>query len=93
MNAKANGVLFDAAIPAGVAQYNAHGALGKMNSSWSLVWLTACWRELPSGAKISNSVAMRMQGMADYRPENLPKPQELAEEYAIASIMDDVELA
>jgi uncharacterized protein (DUF2235 family) len=61
--------------PTVAAQYalplDAKNALDTIHKSWNLLWLFPKSREIPVGATLGNSVAIRCQFDTDYQPANL----------------------
>jgi uncharacterized protein (DUF2235 family) len=63
-------------------------ALGMLHHSWNLFWGIPRRREVPDGAEISNSVAMRAAADASYRPKDLAfDGNQLSNAYKIAPVV------
>lgn len=74
MMAKAgeNGLVFDPYVFARYTALDPKHALDQIHESWNVAWGFPTRRQIPAGATIANSVAIRMQSLPDYRPLNLP---------------------
>lgn len=70
--AKENSLLFSADAEAQYFSLPLQNALGEVHDEWTIVpWGIPEHRQVPSTAAMSNTVHMRLDGMADYRPENV----------------------
>ena len=87
--ASALGLMFD---PAAAAQYKTpldpKSALDTLHTSWSVLWGFPKWRSVDPTAKLANSVAIRCQHDATYRPQNLQIVNgALANKYVIEDVV------
>jgi len=70
--AKENGLLFSPEVETQYFSVPAENALGAAHDEWKIVpWGIPEHRKVPPAAAMSNSVQMRLDGMPDYKPENL----------------------
>ena len=70
--AKENGLLFSAEAETQYLSLPLQNALGEAHDEWKIVpWGIPEHRQVPPVAVMSNSVQMRLDDMADYRPENV----------------------
>jgi hypothetical protein len=86
--AAALGVQFDPNVFAQYAAIDAKNALGQIHESWSLLWGFPKRRTVASNSTLSNSVAIRSEYDASYRPENLTLDKGLpAATYQLAQVV------
>ena len=68
----------------------AQSVMDTMHHSWNLLWGIPRWRNVPEGATVSNSVAMRVEEDPAYHPWNLNTPSgQLSKAYNIAAVVAD----
>ena len=65
------GARFDSDIQQGFQSLTPNHAMGEIHESWTPLWGIPKRRAIASNATLSNSVSMRCQADATYRPENL----------------------
>ena len=67
---------------------DAKGAIDTIHESWNLVWGFPHSRTIPPNSSISNSVAVRLAHMSNYRPSNLTLTEsQLASTYLAEAIV------
>jgi uncharacterized protein (DUF2235 family) len=71
-NAKACGLTFDEKAVANCTGPKPFNPLGQAHDEWKLIpWGPPKHRTVPANAVLSNTVKLRLDGMPEYRPENL----------------------
>ncbi|WP_348266857.1 DUF2235 domain-containing protein [Edaphobacter paludis] len=71
-NAIKCGLVFDEDARSRYLKIDPSSALGAAHDEWKMVpWGFPEHREIPANAAMANTVQMRLDGMAEYRPENL----------------------
>ena len=70
--AGAKGLTFDPYVYRRYTTLDPTHALDPLHESWNLVWGLQARRQVPDGAAIANSVAIRIETLPEYRPANLP---------------------
>lgn len=92
--AKALGVDFDPAVFQQYACIDAKHALDQKHESWSPVWAFPLPRNIADNACIGNSVQIRLQHDASYKPMNVKQSNgALAPGYSVVSVVADPGLA
>ena len=86
--ASENGLLFSAEAQAQYLSLPSQNALGEEHDEWKIIpWGIPEHRQVPPGAAKSNSVHMRLNRMADYRPENVSLNGSQLSGYPIAQVL------
>jgi uncharacterized protein (DUF2235 family) len=86
--ARENGLLFSADAEARYLAVPVQDAVGEAHDEWKLVpWGIPAHRQVPPAAAMSNSVQLRLDGIADYRPENLQLTGSQLSGYPIAQVL------
>jgi uncharacterized protein (DUF2235 family) len=70
--AAAKGLIFDAAVYQRYTTLDPKFTLDQLHVSWNPTWGFPARRQIAAASSIANSVDIRIQQMADYRPPNLP---------------------
>lgn len=88
--AKDNGLMFSAEEEAQYLSVPNENALGAAHDEWKILpWGIPEHRKVPAAAAMSNSVQMRLDGDADYRPENLNLNGSRLVGYPVAAVLPD----
>lgn len=86
--AKENGLTFSAESEAQYLSVPPQDALGKAHDEWRIIpWGIPEHRSVPPAVAMSNSVQMRLDGLADYRPENLSCIGKQLSGYPVAQVL------
>jgi uncharacterized protein (DUF2235 family) len=86
--AKERGLVFDTAVEAQYLHPEIFNAAGPAHDEWKLIpWGIPKHRTLPPNSAISNSVQLRLQNVADYRPTNLNLDGSELKGYQIADVL------
>jgi uncharacterized protein (DUF2235 family) len=86
--AKENGLIFSPSDEAGYLSIPAANALGQAHDEWKIVpWGIPEHRRVPAIAAMSNSVQIRLDRQADFRPENLSLQGPQLVGYPIAQVL------
>jgi uncharacterized protein (DUF2235 family) len=86
--AKENGLLFSAEDEAQYLSVPTENAIGEAHDEWKIIpWGIPEHRSVPPAATMSNSVQMRLDGMADYGPGNINLNGRQLSGYPIAQML------
>ncbi|ADW67549.1 DUF2235 domain-containing protein [Granulicella tundricola] len=86
--AKENGLIFSAEAEKTYLTPGAANATGDPHDEWKILpWGLPEHRTIPPNATISNSVQMRLDGIKDYRPENVTLKDGKLSGYSVAAVL------
>ena len=85
---KENGLVFNVADEARYLSLPSDNAQGNAHDEWKLIpWGIPEHRQVPVAAAMSNTVQMRLDGVAEYHPENLNLQSGKLMGYPVADVL------